>query len=106
MESTKECMNILMLIDVVFQLCQNVLLEWERCNILDGFRDVPTRLPKSIRKFAFGCLINLKETQLEKLARGLLTKTIIFRECPAKVGRLELKSMYEFTRLFKQKAMI
>jgi hypothetical protein len=40
MESMKECMNILLLIDAMFQLWQNVLIEWERCNILDGFGDV------------------------------------------------------------------
>jgi hypothetical protein len=52
-------------------LWQNVLLEWERCNILDGSRDVPTHPPKLIRKFAFGGLSNFKEKQLEKLAMGL-----------------------------------
>jgi hypothetical protein len=60
--STKECMNILLLIDAVFQLWQNVILEWERCNILDGFEDVPTLPPKLIGKSIFGCLANLKET--------------------------------------------
>jgi hypothetical protein len=61
-ESTKQCMNILLLIDVMFQLCQNVLLEWERCNILDGFGDIPTHPPKPIGKLAFSYLANLKET--------------------------------------------
>ncbi len=58
-ESTKECMNILMLI--VFQWWQSVLLEWERCNILDEYGDVPTRLPKPTAKSTFGCLVNSKE---------------------------------------------
>jgi hypothetical protein len=62
MESTKECMNILLLTDAMFLLCQIVFLEWERCNILDGFGDVPTHPPKPISKFAFSCLVNLKET--------------------------------------------
>lgn len=106
MESIKECTNILLLTDAMFQLWQNVFLEWERCNILDGSGDVPTRPPKLIRKFAFGCLINSKETQFEKLAKGFLAKTIIFRECPTKGGRSELKSMYEFTRLLKWKIVI
>jgi hypothetical protein len=55
-------------------LWQKVLLEWEKCNILDGFGNVSAQLPKSIDKSAFGCLANLKETWLEKLARGFLRK--------------------------------
>jgi hypothetical protein len=53
MESTKECMNILLLMNVVFQLWQNVLLEWERCTILDGFGDVLACPPKLIGKSTF-----------------------------------------------------
>jgi hypothetical protein len=45
----------------IFQLWQSVLLEWERCNILNGSGDVPTLLPKLIGKFDFNCLANLKE---------------------------------------------
>jgi hypothetical protein len=63
-------------------------------------------LLKPIRKFAFSYLTNLKEKQLEKLARGFLSKTITFKECPTKEGRPNLKSMYEFKRLLKWKAMI
>jgi len=48
-------------------------VEWERCNILDGFGDVPAKPLKPIRKLAFGCLANLKESQLEKLARGFIS---------------------------------
>jgi hypothetical protein len=87
MESMKECMNILLLIDVVFQLWQNVLLECERCNILNGSQDVTNRSPKLICKFAFGYLENLKEIQLEKLVKGFLVKTIILWEHPTKGGR-------------------
>ncbi len=60
---------------------------------------------KPIGKFAFNYLANLKEKQLEKLARGLLPKTITFRERPTKGGRPNLKSMYKFTRMLKQKDM-
>jgi len=42
-------------------LWQSVFLEWERCNILDGFGDVPTCLPKAIGKSSFGCSENMKE---------------------------------------------
>jgi hypothetical protein len=56
-------------------LWQSVLLEWERCNILDGSGDVPARPPKLIGKSTFGFLANLKEKQLKKLARGLFSKT-------------------------------
>jgi hypothetical protein len=101
MESMKECMNILLLTNVMFQLWQNVFLEWERCNILDGFGDVPTCLPKAIGKYSFGCSEDLKEIQLEKLVRGLLMKIITLKEHPTKGGRPELKSMYKFTRLLK-----
>jgi hypothetical protein len=55
-------------------LWQNVLLEWERCNIFDGFGDVPTCPTKSINKSTFSCLANVKEIQLKKLARGLFVK--------------------------------
>jgi hypothetical protein len=106
MESTKECMNILLLMNAVFQLWQNVLLEWEKCNILDGFGDVPTRMPKPIGKFAFNCLANLKEIQLDKLVKRFIAKNITLRECPTKGGRPELKSMYKFTRLLKKKVVI
>jgi hypothetical protein len=51
-------------------LWQNVLLEWERCNTIDGSGDIPTHLLKPIGKFVFGCLENLKGTQLEKLEVG------------------------------------
>jgi hypothetical protein len=61
MESTKECMNILLLIDVVFHLWQNVLVEWERCNIFDEFGNVLACPPKLINKSTLGCLVNLKE---------------------------------------------
>lgn len=101
MESTKECMNILLLIKAVFQLWQSVLLEWEKCNILNGSKDIPTCPPKLIRKSTFSCLSNLKETQLEKLVRRLFAKTITLTEHLAKGRRLGLKSMYKFTRLLK-----
>jgi hypothetical protein len=105
-ESMKECMNILLLPNAVFKLWQSVLLEWERCNILNGFGDVPACLPKPIGKSTFDCLANLKEAQLKKLARGFLVKTITLREHPTKGGRPKLKSMYEFTRLLKPKVVI
>jgi hypothetical protein len=56
---------------------------------------------KLIGKYAFGCLVNLMEKQLEKLAKGLCSKIITFKERIVKGGRLNLKSMYEFTRLLK-----
>jgi hypothetical protein len=59
-----------------------------------------------IGKSTFGCLANLKEKQLEKLAKGLLSKAVTLKEHLAKGGRLSLKSIYEFTRLLKRKAMI
>ncbi len=61
---------------------QNVFFEWERCNILDGSWDVPTHSPKLIRKYVFGCLANLKEKQLEKLAKAFLSKAITLKEHP------------------------
>ncbi len=63
-------------------------------------------LPKSTEKFVFGCLVNLKEKQLKKLARGLLSKTIALKEHPTKGGGLNVKSMYEFTRMLKLKVVI
>ncbi len=55
-------------------------------------------MPKSIGKSTFDYLANLKEEQFGKLLRGLLSKIITVRECLVKGGRLNLKSMYEFTR--------
>jgi hypothetical protein len=89
-----------------FFLWQNVLLKWERCNILDGFEDVLAHLPKPIRKSIFDCLANLKEKQLQKLVKGFLSKTITSIEHPIKGRRPNLKSMYKFIRLFKWKVVI
>jgi hypothetical protein len=46
-------------------------------------------------------LANLKEKQVEKLAKGFLSKAITLKEHLVKGGRPNLKSMYEFTRLLK-----
>ncbi len=81
-------------------------MEWERCNILDGFGDVPTKSPKLIGKSTFGCLANLKENQLEKLARGLISWIVTIRERPNDGGRLDLKSMCKVSKTFKRKAII
>jgi hypothetical protein len=106
-ESTKECMSILLLLCPIFHMWEIVLVEWENCNILDKIGDVPTHLLTLIRKSEFGCLSNLKEKQLEKLAQGLLTKIIIIRDQPLKGGGLlDLKSMYECTKQLKRKAII
>ncbi len=64
------------------------------------------RLLKPIGKFAFSCLANLKEKQFEKLARGFFSKAITLKERPMKGRRLNLKFMYEFTRVFKWKIVI
>jgi hypothetical protein len=51
-------------------------------------------------------LAHFKEKQFKKLARRFISKAITLRECPTKGGRPNLKSMYEFTRLFKWKVVI
>ncbi len=81
-------------------------MEWERCNILDGSGDVPTKLPKPIGKSTFVCFGNLKENQPEKLARWLISRTVVVRERPKDGGRPDLKSMYEVFRTFKRKVVI
>jgi len=43
---------------------------------------------------------------LEKLARGLISRTITIHERPKGGGRLDLKSMYEESKTFKRKAII
>jgi hypothetical protein len=86
-------MNILLSSDIVFHLWEIVLVEWERCNILDGSGDVPAKLPKLIGKLTLCCLANLKENQLEKLARRFISPTVIVRERRKVGGRLDLKSM-------------
>jgi hypothetical protein len=67
-ESTKECMSILLFLDLVFHMWEMVLVEWENYNILDRSRNVLIRLPRLIKKSMFGYLSNIKEKQLEKLA--------------------------------------
>jgi hypothetical protein len=99
-------MNILLSSKIAFHLWEIVLVEWERCNISNGFGDVPTKLPKLIEKSAFGCLANLKENQLEKLARGLISRIVTIHERPKGGGRPYLKSMYEVSTTFKRKAII
>jgi hypothetical protein len=94
-------MNLLLLIYAIFQLWQSVLLEWERCNILDGFGNVAACVPKLIGKYVFAYLVNLMEKQLEKLAKGFLSKIIKLKKHLMKGGRPKLKSMYKFTRLHK-----
>jgi hypothetical protein len=79
---------------------------WERCNILDGSNDVLTKLPKLIGKLTFGCLVNLKENQLEKLAKGLISWIVTIRERPKGGGRPNLNSMYDISKIFKRKAII
>jgi hypothetical protein len=105
-ESTKECMWLLLLINAMFHLWQNVLLEWERCNILDGSRDVPTHPPKLIGKSTFDCMAHLNKIRLEKLVKRPFTKIITIRECLTKGRKPKLKSMYEFRRLLKRKFVI
>ncbi len=99
-------MSILLSSDIIFHLSETILMEWERCNILDGSSDVPTKLPKPIGKSTFGCLANLKENQPKKLARGLISWTLFIRERPTCGGRLDLKSMYDVCRTFKRKVII
>ncbi len=67
-ESTKECMSTLLLLDSIFHLWEIILIEWENCNILDKTGGVLIHPPMLIRKSAFGCLSNLKKKQPEKLA--------------------------------------
>ncbi len=94
MESTKECMSILLLSDIVFQLWESVFVKWERCNILDESGNVFNRPLKLPIKLAFGCLANLKGKKFKKLVKGLLDHIITLQECLAKgEGRPDLKLM-------------
>jgi hypothetical protein len=53
MEFTKECMSILLLFDIIFQLWENVFFERGRCNILNWSGDIPTGPSKPIEKSTF-----------------------------------------------------
>ncbi len=66
-------MNIFLSLDMVFHLLETILVEWERCNILNGTGDVFAKLPKPIGRLAFGCFANMKEIQLENLAKRLIS---------------------------------
>jgi len=81
-----------------FTLWETVLLKWERCNVLDNSGEVLVRPLKPIRKFTFGYLMNLKEKQFKKLARGLIYNCMIYLQG----GELDLKSMHEFTKVLKE----
>jgi len=61
-----------------FTLWETILLKWERCNVLDNSGEVLVRPLKPIRKFTFGYLMNLKEKQFKKLARGLIYNCMIY----------------------------
>ncbi len=67
-------MNILLLIDVVFQQCQNVLLEWERCNILDEFQEVPSTFAKTNWKFCFQLFGELQGKATREASQGAAFK--------------------------------
>jgi hypothetical protein len=47
-ESTKECMSILFLLNLVFHMWEMVIVEWENCNILDSNGKVLTLPPTPI----------------------------------------------------------
>jgi hypothetical protein len=81
-------------------------VQWKRCNILDGTNDVPAKSLEPIGKFTFGCLANLKENQLEKLVRRLISRTITICERQKGGGRLDLKSMYKVSKTLKRKVVI
>jgi hypothetical protein len=66
-ESTKECMSILFLSNLVFHMWEMVFVEWENHNILDSNGEVLKFPPTPIGKLTFACLSNMKEKQLEKL---------------------------------------
>jgi hypothetical protein len=67
-ESTKECMSILLFLDLDFHIWEIILVEWENYNILDGSGNVSIHLPTLIEKSTFAYFSNIKEKQLEKLA--------------------------------------
>jgi hypothetical protein len=48
----------------------------------------------------------LKEKQLEKITKGLISWTIIICERQKGGGRLDLKYVYEVLRTFKRKGVI
>jgi hypothetical protein len=60
-ESTKECVSILFLSNLVFHMWEMVLVEWENCNILDSNGEVLTLPPTPIGKLMVACLSNMKE---------------------------------------------
>jgi hypothetical protein len=55
-KSTKECMNIFLLSNLVFHLCE----VWEKNNILDDNGDVLTPLLTLIEKSMFGYFSNME----------------------------------------------
>ncbi len=66
----------------------------------------PNTFAKTNCKIYFWLFSKLQGKKLKKLAKGLFSKTITFREHPMKGRWPNLKSMYKFTRMFKHTTMI
>jgi hypothetical protein len=66
-KSTKECMSILLISNLISHLWEMILVEWDNCNNLDKIKDVLTCPPLLIKTSMFGYLSYLKKKQLEKL---------------------------------------
>lgn len=85
------------LLDLIFNLWETILLEWERRNILDDNGKVLICPSKLRKKPAVHWLSNLKEKWFKKLTRRLIVRIMTIHDHFAKRGgggvrRLDLKS--------------
>jgi hypothetical protein len=77
----KECMTILLFLDMFYNEWKYILLLWEQGKILNGYNKLPIR-PQPIKKSAFNYLVGLKEIHMVKFAHGLKMFEILLWDWP------------------------
>jgi hypothetical protein len=96
----KECMSILLLLDMFYKEWKEILLLWEQGKILDGYCKLPSR-PQHVGKSAFHFLVGLKETHMVKLAHEILLRDQLMMG-----SNLHLLTMIEFCYNIKKRKVI
>jgi len=104
-QSIKECIIILLLLDMLYNEWKEILLLWGQGKILDGYGKLPSR-PQPIGKSSFNCLLGLKETYMVKFTHGLKTHEMLLRDWLAMGGNLHLLTMTKFSYNVKKGRVI
>jgi hypothetical protein len=101
----KECMSILLLLDMLYKEWKEILILWEQGKVLDVYNKLPSRL-QHVGKSAFNFLVGLKETHMVKLALGLKAHEILLRDQLTMGGNPHLLKMIEFCYNIKKRRVI